>query len=553
MGIENFDVRVFEIFKHLPVAFALFDTDMNYITYSNQWVKDYQLNEDEDLTGRNHYEVFPEIPRHWRDLHQRCLKGEHLFNKAEKFVRADGSVQYDAWDIRPWYTQDKKIGGMIATTKNVTSEIILSETEKKLVKANNELNNAQKVAKIGHWVLNMRDNTLEWSDQTYKIFEVDKESFEPSYEALLNAIHPDDLEMVNKAFMNSIESHEPYNVEHRIKVDDDKIKYVVENGFAKYNEDGEPVFAQGTVQDVTESKKMQRRTLRYLDIIDKNIITYSTDLDGIITEVSQAFCDISGYTKSELIGQSNHLVRDPDFDKDIYKELWETIQENKVWKGELKNRKKDGSHYWVYATIFPMYDDSGKKVGYTGIRQDITDKKIIEQISITDGLTGIYNRRHFSELFPKMINSAKRENELLSFIIMDVDHFKQYNDTYGHQMGDDVLAKIGTTLKDSLQRADDYCFRLGGEEFGVVFKTDSKQKASAFAENIRKNIENLKIEHKGNSAGSFVTVSMGLVCKDANEIDSADKIYKEGDDLLYRAKSQGRNQTVSNSDTKLLK
>jgi diguanylate cyclase (GGDEF)-like protein/PAS domain S-box-containing protein len=544
MGIENFDVRVFEIFKHLPVAFALFDTDMNYITYSNQWVIDYQLNEDEDLIGKNHYEVFPEIPQHWRELHQRCLKGEHLFNKAEKFVRADGSVQYDAWDIRPWYTQDKKIGGMIATTKNVTSEVILSETEKELIKANNFLNNAQKVAKIGHWVLNMSDNTLEWSDQTYRIFEVDKESFEPSYEALLSAIHPDDLEKVTKAFSKSVESKEPYNVEHRIKVNDNRIKYVIENGFTKYNEDGEPVFAQGTVQDVTESKKMQRMTLRYLDIIDKNIIASSTDLDGIITEASQAFSDVSGYTKSELIGQNHNIIRHPDFPKDVYKDLWETIKTNKVWKGELKNRKKDGSHYWVYATISPLYDDNGKKVGYTAIRQNITDKKIIEEISITDGLTCIYNRRHFSEVFPKVINSAKRENELISFIIMDVDHFKQYNDTYGHQMGDDALAKIGRTLKNSLQRADDYCFRLGGEEFGVVFKTDSKQKAFTFAESIRKNIENLKIEHKGNSASPFVTVSMGLVCKNANEIESADKIYKEADDLLYRAKSQGRNQTV---------
>lgn len=544
MGIENFDVRVFEIFKHLPVAFALFDTDMNYITYSNQWVIDYQLNENEDLTGRNHYEVFPEIPQHWRELHQRCLKGEHLFNKAEKFVRADGSVQYDAWDIRPWYTQDKKIGGMIATTKNVTSEVILSETEKELIKANNFLNNAQKVAKIGHWVLNMSDNTLEWSDQTYRIFEVDKESFEPSYEALLSAIHPDDLEKVTKAFSKSVESKEPYNVEHRIKVNDNRIKYVIENGFTKYNEDGEPVFAQGTVQDVTESKKMQRMSLRYLDIIDKNIIASSTDLDGIITEASQAFSDVSGYTKSELIGQNHNIIRHPDFPKDVYKDLWETIKTNKVWKGELKNRKKDGSHYWVYATISPLYDDNGKKVGYTAIRQNITDKKIIEEISITDGLTCIYNRRHFSEVFPKVINSAKRENELISFIIMDVDHFKQYNDTYGHQMGDDALAKIGRTLKNSLQRADDYCFRLGGEEFGVVFKTDSKQKAFTFAESIRKNIENLKIEHKGNSASPFVTVSMGLVCKNANEIESADQMYKEADDLLYRAKSQGRNQTV---------
>jgi PAS domain S-box len=229
---------------------------------------------------------------------------------------------------------------MIATTKNVTSEVILSETEKELIKANNFLNNAQKVAKIGHWVLNMSDNTLEWSDQTYRIFEVDKESFEPSYEALLSAIHPDDLEKVTKAFSKSVESKEPYNVEHRIKVNDNRIKYVIENGFTKYNEDGEPVFAQGTVQDVTESKKMQRMTLRYLDIIDKNIIASSTDLDGIITEASQAFSDVSGYTKSELIGQNHNIIRHPDFPKDVYKDLWETIKTNKVWKGELKTEKR---------------------------------------------------------------------------------------------------------------------------------------------------------------------------------------------------------------------
>jgi polar amino acid transport system substrate-binding protein len=170
--------------------------------------------------------------------------------------------------------------------------------------------------------------------------------------------------------------------------------------------------------------------------------------------------------------------------------------------------------------------------------------KQLEKISITDALTNIYNRRYFNEIFPKVINSAKRKNELVSFIIMDIDHFKQYNDTYGHQMGDEVLRKVAKTIKDSLHRADDYCFRLGGEEFGVIFKSDAKEKASEFANIIRENIENLHINHSGNSASSYVTVSMGLICKQANDIKDDDEVYKQGDDLLYKAKESGRNKVV---------
>jgi len=171
----------------------------------------------------------------------------------------------------------------------------------------------------------------------------------------------------------------------------------------------------------------------------------------------------------------------------------------------------------------------------------------LEKISITDALTNIYNRRHFNELFPKIINSAKRDNDLVSFLIMDIDHFKQYNDTYGHQMGDDVLVKVAKAIKDSIYRSDDYCFRLGGEEFGVIFKTDSKEKAFEFANKIKENIENLNIEHKGNSASSYITASMGLICKNAKDIPSDDIVYKEADDLLYKAKENGRNKVCYES------
>ncbi len=168
--------------------------------------------------------------------------------------------------------------------------------------------------------------------------------------------------------------------------------------------------------------------------------------------------------------------------------------------------------------------------------------KKLEKISITDALTNIYNRRHFNEVFPKVINSAKRDNDLVSFLIMDIDHFKQYNDTYGHQMGDEVLTKVAKVIKDSLHRANDYCFRLGGEEFGVIYKADSKEKAFEFANTIRENIENLHIEHRGNSASKYVTASFGLICKNASEIKNEDEVYKEGDGLLYEAKESGRNR-----------
>ena len=286
---------------------------------------------------------------------------------------------------------------------------------------------------------------------------------------------------------------------------------------------------------------------KYIKIVDENVLTSSTDLDGNITYASEAFCEISGYTKDELIGQNHRIIRHSDMKESTYKELWETITSGKTWKGEIKNKKKNGDYYWVKASISPVFDNKGEIISYTAIREDITDKKIIEEISITDGLTNIYNRRYFDEIFPKIINEAKRKNELIAFLFMDIDHFKQYNDNYGHQKGDEVLINFAACLKQSLHRSSDYTFRLGGEEFAVVYQMETKEKAVEFANTLRKNIENLKIEHKYSSVSSYITASMGLICKNANEI-VIDEIYKQADDLLYQAKRSGRNQVKVNED-----
>lgn len=299
-----------------------------------------------------------------------------------------------------------------------------------------------------------------------------------------------------------------------------------------------------TTKNVTEAKKIEKQLKNYIRLVDENIITSSTDLDGNIISVSEAFCRISGYERSELIGHNHRIVHHPDMDNGLFDDLWSTILQGNVWSGELKNRTKTGGAYWVSAKIYPTYDENGVKTGYTAIRQDITNKKRIEEISVTDGLTGIYNRRHFNDVFPKMINGAKRKDSILCLILLDVDFFKQYNDTYGHQMGDNVLIQIAQTIHSYLGRSDDYVFRLGGEEFGIIYKVGDVEQAIQLAEQIRQSIESLRIEHKNSDVSDYVTVSMGLVCTHASKIESDDAMYKQADDLLYEAKNQGRNRVI---------
>lgn len=293
-------------------------------------------------------------------------------------------------------------------------------------------------------------------------------------------------------------------------------------------------------------KQVDKKLRKFHSIISENVIFSNTNLDGVLTEVSNAFCRISGYTQKQLIGSPHSIVNHHDVKKSAYLDLCSTVKENKIWKGEVKNLKPDGDSYWLSVNVSPRFDENNNKIGYTSIKQNITDKKIIENIAITDGLCGIYNRRHFDNLCEKIISASKRRNDLLCLLILDIDYFKQYNDANGHQMGDIALKDIANCLKNSLKRADDYCFRLGGEEFGIIFKVEDKKLALDFANTIRTNIEDLEIIHNNSEVSDHITASIGLVCKNAQDIKDADEIYKDTDDLLYKAKGMGRNRVLIN-------
>ncbi len=280
----------------------------------------------------------------------------------------------------------------------------------------------------------------------------------------------------------------------------------------------------------------------YIQLIDNNILMSRTDLDGIITEISSELCRLSQYSREEIVGQNHRIFRHSDMPQETFTQLWDTILQGNIWRGDLKDRKKDGSFYWVDTMISSHKDINGNTIGYIAIRHNVTDKKKVEEIAITDSLTSLYNRRHFDNIFSQQIEINKRAKGLLAFVIIDIDHFKQYNDTYGHQDGDTALKLVATALQGTLKRPDDYTFRLGGEEFGFLYHVKNEEDAYTIANEARENVEKLHIEHTKNSASKYVTISSGLYIIKSDDINTKDEIYKKSDEALYVAKQSGRNQ-----------
>lgn len=245
--------------------------------------------------------------------------------------------------------------------------------------------------------------------------------------------------------------------------------------------------------------------------------------------------------------------------KDIFNKAISTISQTKhqeifnKWISVIYENKKDYRlmFAWIaiitsfFGVILMIISISNRRLSKEIAKGKIAEQKL-QELSIKDELTSLYNRRYFNQIITKILNSAKREKRNVGFAVLDIDYFKQYNDNYGHLAGDEVLKKVAKVLISSLQRGNDYSFRLGGEEFGILFKGLNSDEAYKFIDNIRKNIEELKIEHAYSKAGNFLTASFGVVVKNAAYIKDENQLYKEADELLYKAKDNGRNRVERN-------
>ena len=282
---------------------------------------------------------------------------------------------------------------------------------------------------------------------------------------------------------------------------------------------------------------LQKKASEYLlHAYDENVIASETNLKGIITYTSQAFCDISEYKKEELLGKAHNIVRHPDTPKEVYAELWETVQSGKQWRGEIKNIKKNGGFYWVEVTVSPEFNYNGEIIGYNSIRQDISSRKYVEQISLIDHLTQVYNKRYYEETLIKEISSAKRYKYNLSLLMIDIDLFKEVNDTYGHLVGDSVLKEFIAIVVENTRKSD-IISRIGGEEFTIIVSNDEDDSVNNFAHKLNKVVEEHLFEHV-----NHITVSIGISAY--IEDDTPETLFKRVDDAMYKAKNTGRNRVV---------
>jgi diguanylate cyclase (GGDEF)-like protein len=172
----------------------------------------------------------------------------------------------------------------------------------------------------------------------------------------------------------------------------------------------------------------------------------------------------------------------------------------------------------------------------------------LSNLAINDGLTGIYNRRYFDETLAREWKRTMREKAPLSLIMLDIDYFKKYNDTYGHQAGDECLRQVATTISGALRRPADMAARYGGEEFVVVLPNLKLEDSAKFGETIRAKIEALKMEHKQSDANPFITVSLGIASVVPSSISSYEELVGAADKALYSAKNKGRNRVCVAQD-----
>ncbi|CEG57241.1 sensor domain-containing diguanylate cyclase [Legionella fallonii] len=276
-----------------------------------------------------------------------------------------------------------------------------------------------------------------------------------------------------------------------------------------------------------------------------------TDKDKNIIYANPELMRATGYTKAELQNEKASIFHGDLTPGDNYIELWKTILTGAPWNGEILYQRKDGSTFWQSWKVAPVMDNHGVIQNFVAVGEDITEKKklqtMLQEMSYQDGLTGIANRRRFDEYFSQEWNRALRHGQPLAIIMADLDFFKSYNDSFGHQAGDECLKKIALKLKSNILRLTDLLARYGGEEFVCVLPGTNLAAAKLLAEKLRLAVCSLKLPHPNSTVSPYVTISLGVACCSPCE-DMPNNLLKAADAALYQAKTLGRNRVEVATD-----
>jgi diguanylate cyclase (GGDEF)-like protein/PAS domain S-box-containing protein len=350
-----------------------------------------------------------------------------------------------------------------------------------------------------------------------------------------------DFEAAGARQYSTLAAGEYFSEERHYRRKDGTLFWCMVSGCAidqsRANEGSIWVYADITARKEAEEKLRLSATV--LEHIADGVMVI--DAGGAIVAVNPAFTQITGYTEAEALGRDRTLTRSGRHDAAFYQALWDDLQSTGFWRGEIWNLRKNGEVYLEWLTVSAVRDNKGAISHYVGVFSDITlvkeSQEKLDHLAHHDALTQLPNRLLFHDRLHHALQRAARENEQLALLFIDLDRFKNVNDTLGHHIGDELLQQVATALQDKLREGDTLA-RLGGDEFIVLLENvDGQYGASLVAEKLVGMFEQpfMVAGHE-----LFVTCSVGISLYPADAMD-LNMLIRNADVAMYQAKARGRN------------
>ncbi|HTY02350.1 MAG TPA: diguanylate cyclase [Rhodocyclaceae bacterium] len=419
----------------------------------------------------------------------------------------------------------------------------LHQSRRLLAYQKQQLDEAQEVAHLGSWEYDLTRNRVVWSEESRRIFELPEGLYGSSYENFLATLHPDDRDTVDRVYRDSVNRRMPGEVVHRLKLHSGRIKLVHERWQTHYDEDGNPERSTGSVQDVTESRQVEARLRLAASVFDyANEGICITDANQRIIDVNPTLCELTGFSRQEMLAQTPRLFKSGRQDAGFYQAMWQAIAEDGHWRGDLWNRHRNGNFYAVRLTVSAVHDAAGALTHYIGIMVNITASKQhlaqLERVAHLDALTGIPNRLLLADRMRQAVAQTHRGDSFLAVCYLDLDEFKPINDQHGHNAGDLVLAEVARRLATCV-RGGDTVARIGGDEFALLLM--GLRSTAEYEATLRRVLEAVRAPLAIDGVSLGVSASIGVALCPQHGCDP-ETLLRDADDAMYRAKQGGRNR-----------
>ncbi len=422
----------------------------------------------------------------------------------------------------------------------------LLKIAKEIQAREDSLNLAQEVGHFGSWEIDLRTKKTIWSKQNYRIYKETSDAV-LTLETFMQRLLPEDRVKAMQT-LDNLRDGCVHTVELRAKRMDGVIINILLNGKLLFDVNNNPLKMIGTTLDVTQevqTKLKEREQSQILEQIHDSVV--STDLNEIITHWNNGATLMHGYTALEMIGQSIWILYRPE-DTSKVQSVKEIVLRNGFYNHEIKKIRKDGTIIDTDVSLSLLRDENGQVFGITRYSQDITQKKIAEQeISAQneliyfqdnyDYLTKLPNRNLFNTTLVQTIKNTEKKNGSFVLFLLDLDNFKNINDTFGHEYGDEVLKIVTKRLLSCIQEHGIFA-RLGGDEFALIVEDIlDVERILKIAQTM---IDNMREKITIQEQDLYVSVSIGISLY-PEDATTKDELLKFADSAMYKAKDEGRN------------